>query len=298
MLSIATSPTSPPHLRGVLSRTVANSRPTHLRGILSGTVANLRPTHVRGPVSGTDANSRPDEQQVACQRIVDMLGLVSDALKPQRRVVHAGEAIYRAGERFGNLYILNSGFVKILNLSPDGREQLVGLKFRGDWLGFDGIANDAYSGSAIAMDTGEVWAFRYEALLAARAEKPALLTALHTAMSREIACDRDSWMAVCTLPAAARVADFLRYWTDAIGKRGMRTDQITLRMTRAEIGNYLGMTLETVSRALSKLARDKVIGFPDKDRREVCIPDTNALAAFVQRCLAQSPALQGSVTMA
>ena len=72
----------------------------------------------------------------------------------------------------------------------------------------------------------------------------------------------------------------------------MRTDQFTLRMTRAEIGNYLGMTLETVSRALSKLARDKVIAFTAKGRRDVAIPDVKALSAFVQRCIAPTPTLQ------
>ena len=84
-------------------------------------------------------------------------------------------------------------------------------------------------------------------------------------------------MSVCTLPADARVADFLRYWADSLARSGLRTDQITLRMTRAEIGNYLGMTLETVSRALSQLARDKVIGFAEKGRRDVHIPDVAAL---------------------
>jgi len=72
---------------------------------------------------------------------------------------------------------------------------------------------------------------------------------------------------VCTLPADARVADFLRYWVDSLARRGMRTDQITLRMTRAEIGNYLGMTLESVSRALSHLARCSLIEFVEKGRR-------------------------------
>ena len=64
--------------------------------------------------------------------------------------MHAGERIYQAGERFGNLYILNSGFFKIVTLSPDGREQVVGLKLRGDWLGFDGIAEGHYSCDAVA----------------------------------------------------------------------------------------------------------------------------------------------------
>ena len=226
------------------------------------------------------------------RRIADTLMLLNKALAPQRRVVHAGDVVYRSGERFGTLYILTSGFFKVVNLSADGREQVVGLKFRGDWLGFDGIARRQYSCDAIAMDTGEVWAIPYEELIAACAEQAALLTVLHEAMSREIGHDRDSLMSVCTLPADARVADFLRYWAESLADRGMRTDQFTLRMTRAEIGNYLGMTLETVSRALSRLARDKVIAFTEKGRRDVNIPDVKALSAFVQRCLAPSRLLQ------
>jgi CRP/FNR family transcriptional regulator, anaerobic regulatory protein len=220
------------------------------------------------------------------------LTLLNETLAPARRVLHAGDAIYQAGERFGNLHILNSGFVKIVNLASDGREQVVGLKFRGDWLGFDGIATGRYSCDAIAMDTGEVWVFRYDALLAAGARTPTLLTVLHEAMSREIARDRDALMSVCTLPADARVAEFLRHWAESLAMRGLRTDQILLPMTRAEIGNYLGMTLETVSRALSKLARDQVIAFVEKGRRDVRIPDVQALAAFTQRSLAQASALQ------
>ena len=223
--------------------------------------------------------------QRASQHIADTLKLLNDALAPQRRVVHAGETVYQSGERFGNLYILNSGFFKIVNLSAEGREQVVGLKFRGDWLGFDGIAHGEYSCDAVAMDTGEVWVIRYDALLAACAAQPVLLTVLHEAMSREIARDRDSLMSVCTLPADARVAEFLRYWADSLARRGLRTDQITLRMTRAEIGNYLGMTLETVSRALSKLARHGLIVFAEKGRRDLNIPCVDALAGFVQGSL-------------
>lgn len=218
------------------------------------------------------------------------LKLLDDTLAPKRRVVHAGDVIYRGGDRFETLYILNSGFFKVVNQSADGREQVVGLKFRGDWLGFDGIARGQYCCDAIAMDTGEVWAIRYETLIAACAAQASLLTLLHEAMSREIAHDRASLMSVCTLPADARVADFLRSWAESLAQRGLRTDHFTLRMSRAEIGNYLGLTLETVSRALSKLARDKVIAFTEKGRRDVHIPDVMALSAFVQRCLAPAPA--------
>lgn len=234
----------------------------------------------------------PQIGQTNSQRIAACLDLLRDALPIQRRVVHAGDALYQAGERFTNLHVLNSGMVKIVNLSPDGREQVVGLHFRGDWLGFDGIATGSYGCDAIAMDTGEVWTFRYDALLEACSAQPGLLSVLHEAMSREIGRDRDSMMSLCTLPADARVADFLRNWAEALSDRGLRTDQITLRMTRAEIGNYLGMTLETVSRALSRLARTDVIRFAEKGRREIQIPQVEALSEFIQRCVA--PAASGS----
>lgn len=262
---------------------------------MSSTAASIAtPTFVRAlaaaPVPAISADLGANQR--ASQHITDTLKLLNDKLAPQRRVVHAGDVIYQAGDHFGNLYILNSGIFKIVNLSPDGREQVVSLKFRGDWLGFDGIAHGQYSCEAVAMDTGEVWAVRYATLLSACTEHPVLLTTLHEAMSREIARDRDSLMSVCTLPADARVADFLRYWAESLAKRGMRTDQITLRMTRAEIGNYLGMTLETVSRALSRLTRDKVIAFADKGRRDLHIPDVGALSAFVLRCLEPVATLQ------
>jgi CRP/FNR family transcriptional regulator len=229
--------------------------------------------------------------QLESRKTADTLEMLAAELAPRRRVVRAGEVLYQAGESFGKLYILNSGFFKVVNLSTDGREQVVGLKFRGDWLGFDGIANGRYGCDAVAMDTGEVWVVHYDALLALCAVQPAVLAALHEAMSREIARDRDSLMSVCTLPADARVADFLRYWVDALARRGMRTDQITLRMTRAEIGNYLGMTLESVSRALSHLAKGELIQFVEKGRREIRIPRAEALSDFVRHSVAPGAAM-------
>ena len=253
--------------------------------------------NIAAPTIASSAASKLDRAAVARSKAdadstaynVAALKLLNDTLAPRRRVVHSGDVVYRGGDRFETLYILNSGFFKIVNQSADGREQVVGLKFRGDWLGFDGIARGRHSCNAVAMDTGEVWAIRYETLTAACAAQASLLTLLHEAMSREIAHDRASLMSVCTLPADARVANFLRYWAESLAQRGLRTDHFTLRMSRAEIGNYLGLTLETVSRALSKLARENVIAFTEKGRREVHIPDVMALSGFVQRCLAPTP---------
>ena len=226
------------------------------------------------------------------QRIEQTIRLLGEHLSVQRRRLHAGDVIYQAGQAFDCLYFLHAGTAKTVNLASDGRAQVVGLSFRGDWLGFDGIAAGQYTCEAVATDIGEVWVLRYDSLIQACARQPLLLGMLHEAMSREIAGDRDSLMSVCTLPADARVAAFLRGWADALAARGVRTDQITLRMTRAEIGNYLGMTLETVSRAMSRLAREKLICFAQPGRREVQIPDLEALAAFAQDSGRPAPTLQ------
>ena len=229
-----------------------------------------------------EATPTPGTSPSGVRRIADMLRIVQDALPIQRRIVHAGDSVYQVGQAFGCLYIVNTGFFKMVNLSGEGREQVVGLHFKGDWMGLDGIASGQYGCDAVAMDTGEIWAVRYDSLLQAAVQTPALLVAMHDAMSRELMRDHDSMLSLCTLPADARVAGFLRYWADALDQRGLRTDQFTLRMTRAEIGNYLGMTLETVSRALSRLARGDVIRFTDKARRDIHIPQVDALAGFIR----------------
>ncbi|NML17655.1 Crp/Fnr family transcriptional regulator [Azohydromonas caseinilytica] len=210
----------------------------------------------------------------------------------RRRLVHDGDVIYRSGDAFTDLHLLHAGIVKTVATSSDGREQVVGLHFKGDWLGFDGIAGRCYGCDAVALDTGEVWSVRYDTLIAAALDRPELLGLLHAAMSREIARDRASMLSLCTLSADARVADFLRQWVEALEQRGLRTDRITLCLSRAEIGNYLGMTLESVSRALSRLAKARVIRFAEKGRRHVEIPDPRALGACIERSLEPGTAVQ------
>ena len=219
----------------------------------------------------------------------EALALLEKHLPFVRRMVHAGDLVHAGGEPFSALHIINSGMVRSVNSSADGREQVVGLHFKGDWLGFDGIASGRYGCDAIAMDTGEIWTFRYDALLRACAAVPELMAVMHAAMSGQITRDRDSLLSLGTLPADARVADFLKYWAESLRERDLRTDQITLRMTRAEIGNTLGMTLETVSRALCRMARGGVIRFNEKGRRDISIPSIDALGEFIQESIVPTP---------
>ena len=226
-----------------------------------------------------------NEDQASSHRIATGLDHIQRSVDIQRRIVRQGDFVYQAGKAFTHLFVINTGMFKVVNLSRDGREQIVALKYRGDWMGFDGIADHRHDCDAVAMDTGEVWSISYDALLQAGAREPALMGALHRAMSLEIARDRGSLISVCTLPADARVAEFLCNWAGALACRGLRTDQVTIRMTRAEIGNYLGLTLETVSRALSRLDREGLIRFVDKGRRELHLPDLPALGEFVRQAV-------------
>ena len=225
------------------------------------------------------------EMDAHLRRIANALALMEQFLPLRRRMLSAGDSVYHTGEHFANLHVIHSGFFKLVAVSADGREQVVALHFKGDWLGFDGIANGQHGCDAVAIDIGEVWTICYNTFLRACAEHPTLLNVLHTAMSQEMARDHDSMVSLCTLSADERVADFLARWVGSLERRGLRTDQMTLCLTRAEIGSYLGMTLESVSRAFSRLAREKLICFTDHGRRDLQIPDMAALSAFVHGSL-------------
>ncbi len=212
----------------------------------------------------------------------ESLTLMEQYLVFGRRKVRVNDQVYRCGESFDTLYLISSGLFKIVNLAPDGREQPAGLYFKGDWLGFDGIPKGRHGCSAIALDSGEVWTIRYDTLLQASAKEPMLMRVLLAAMSAQLARNRDAMLSMGTLPADARVADFLLQWAHSLAERGLRTDQINVHMTRADMGHYLGLTLESVSRALSRLARSGVIEFNEKGRRDISIPSLSALSTFIQ----------------
>lgn len=209
------------------------------------------------------------------------LALVERHVPFKRRSLHAGDAVQTAGEPFRALHLVHFGGVKSVVVAANGCQQVAGLHIKGDWVGFDGIASGVCACDAVAMDTSEIWTLRYPMVLKAAEQVPELAHALYAAMSGQLARDREWRFALATLPADARLADFLRSWAQALALRALRTDHITLRLTRAEIGNYLGMTLETVSRSFSRLVALGLISFDDKGRRHFAIPDVDALSAYV-----------------
>lgn len=207
--------------------------------------------------------------------------LLERELRAVRRKLRPGDVIYRAGEKFREVHLLRVGLCKQFSLSAEGHEDLVAMLFKGDWLGFDGMADGRHSCSAVAADVGELLTVCYEALLRAGARHPALLRAMHAAFARQNAREREAMSTIHALPAAGRVAAFLCRWADKLEHCGMRNDQILLPTSRAEIGGHVGLRLESVSRAMTNLEREQLIRFNSPSRRNIEIPSLNALRRYV-----------------
>jgi CRP/FNR family transcriptional regulator len=247
--------------------------------------AAAKPRRAAAPEALQPSATAAHSPSIACR---ETLALIERHLPFLRRTVQAGCRVQRAGETFRSLHVVNSGVAKLVNLAPDGRAQVVGLHFKGDWIGFDGIATGRCACDAVAMDTSDVWSVPYTAVVDAAATLPALLRSLHVAMSGQLARERAWRLAHATLASEARVADFVCAWAGSLAARQMRTDTISLRMTRMEIGTYLGMTHETVSRAFTRLERLGLLSFESPGRRRLHIADLDALASFVRQAI--SPA--------
>jgi diguanylate cyclase (GGDEF)-like protein/PAS domain S-box-containing protein len=211
------------------------------------------------------------------------LDVLERELPVLRRVLKPGDTLYRAGDKFREVHILRVGLCKLTGYCAEGREDLITILFKGDWLGFDGLANGRHHYTAAAADVCEVLTVSYEALLRAAARNPALLAQMHTAIARQHGRERDAVLSMHALPADGRVAAFLCQWADELEQCGLRSDQITLPTTRAEIGGHVGLRLESVSRAMSSLEREHLIRFGSRNRRDIEIPNLTALRSYVNR---------------
>lgn len=196
-----------------------------------------------------------------------------------RRRVRAGHHVYRAGQPFRSVHFLRAGFVKSTISSSDGREKVTGFHMRGALLGLESLGMPAHACDAIALEDVEVWEVDYEELLAVCARTPELQREFAATLSSEIRVERNWMLSVGTLSAEQRVAALLLDFGARLRDQGFSATHFLLRMSRAEIGSFLGLQIETVTRALTQLAAR---GLLDVKRREIRIEDEQGLGAFVQ----------------
>jgi CRP/FNR family transcriptional regulator len=170
------------------------------------------------------------------------------------------------------------GSLKTTVLAEDGREQVTGYHMLGEIIGFDGIGTDHHGAGAIALEDTEVCVLRFASIENLARTLPALQRNLHKVLSKEIWRDQNVMLLLASMHADERLVVFLLGLADRYHRRGYSSTEYALRMTREEIGSYLGLKLETVSRLFSKFQQEGLI---QVQGRSVKLLDTVALKEIV-----------------
>jgi CRP/FNR family transcriptional regulator len=200
-----------------------------------------------------------------------------DELVSARRRLKKGEHLYRAGARFDSIFAIRSGFFKTDVLLEDGREQVTGFQMGGELLGLDGISTETHTCNAVALEDSEICAIPFTHLENLSREIKTLQHHFHKVMSREIVRDHGVMMLLGTMRAEERLAAFLLNLSQRFTARGYSHADFFLRMTREEIGSYLGLKLETVSRAFSRFQEEGHIAVQQKHVRILNVAGLKAL---------------------
>jgi CRP/FNR family transcriptional regulator len=196
----------------------------------------------------------------------------------KRKRVKRGEQLFRNGDSFHSLYAIRTGFFKTSVSSTDGREQVTGFQMAGEIMGLDGIVSDRHTCDAVSLEDAEVCIMPFDRIEELSREINALQHHVHKIMSREIVRDHGVMLLLGSMRAEERVAAFLLNLTQRLHARGFSQSELVLRMTREEIGSYLGLKLETVSRTFSKFMEDGIVEVKQKNLH---IRDPDALKLIV-----------------
>lgn len=246
------------------------------------------PLHVRGPAPASCETRRPaaqpDSWQVPRQARHDCFicklrqsWLVSDPFSRHgthpaeplkaRQVIKRGGALFKVGDPFTSLYAVHTGQFKTSTLTPDGRTQVTGFHIAGELLGLDGIGSGMHSCDATALEDAQVCSLSHEELNRMLTGSPTLQRQFWQIMSDQIVHDQHVMFWLGNLKAEERVASFLINLSRRLQGIGHSASALVLRMSRQEIGSYLGLTLETVSRGFSKLHQQRVLEVKERDVR-------------------------------
>jgi CRP/FNR family transcriptional regulator len=207
-----------------------------------------------------------------------------DELVAVRRTVKRGASLFHNGEKFTSLYAIRTGFFKTTVNTEDGRDQVTGFQMAGEIIGLDGIVNELHTCDAIALEDAEVCVLPFDRIEEISREINSLQRHVHKIMSREIVREHGVMLLLGSMRAEERLAAFLLNLVQRLQARGFSKTELILRMTREEIGSYLGMKLETVSRTFSKFADD---GMVEVKQRHIHICDADALKRIVNPQICQ-----------
>ena len=201
-----------------------------------------------------------------------------DEVVATRRKVARGDNLFRNGDKFNALYAIRTGFFKTRISAEDGRDQVTGFQMAGEIIGLDGIVSDHHTCDAVALEDAEVCVMPFDRIEELSREITSLQRHVHKIMSREIVRENGVMLLLGSMRAEERLAAFLLNLVQRLHARGFSQSELVLRMTREEIGSYLGLKLETVSRTFSKFAEDGIV---EVKQRHVRILNAEGLKLIV-----------------
>ncbi len=204
-----------------------------------------------------------------------------DAVIRQSRRLKRGEYLFRSGEGFRSLYAVRTGYFKTCVSSQDGREQVTGFHMSGELMGLDGISSNLHGCDAIALEDSEVCELPFNRMETLGRDIPSLQHHFFRLMSREIVRDQSVMLLLGNMKAEERLAAFLLNLSQRLSARGFAANDFILRMSREEIGSFLGLKLETVSRTLSKFQQQ---GWLVVDHKHIQLVKPEALKELVAGC--------------
>ena len=188
-----------------------------------------------------------------------------DKIIQRGRPLQAGDHLYRSGDGFKALYAVRSGSIKTYLVDEDGIEQVTGFYLPGEVLGFDGIGTHKHGCNVLALETSAVCEIPFERLEELSLQVPSLQHHMFQLMGKQIESDHQMMLTLSKKNAEGRIATLLLSLSQRYARRNLSSTAMRLPMSRMDMGNFLGLTIETVSRTLSRLHKDEVIGVEGRE---------------------------------
>lgn len=204
---------------------------------------------------------------------IDLLDQIVKRSRPMKR----GEFLFNQGDKFNSVFAVRSGSLKTFSVTDEGEEQITGFHLPSEVIGLSAMGSNTYPVSAQALETTSICEIPFDRLDELAISLPQLRRQLMRIMSKEIRDDQQMMLLLSKKTADERIATFLINLSARFRARGYSANQFRLAMSRNEIGNYLGLAVETVSRVFTRFQQNELL---KAEGKEICITNLNDLLSL------------------
>lgn len=205
-----------------------------------------------------------------------------DEILKRKQPFQPGQHLFRPGDNSNSIFAVRSGALKSYCITEDGDEQVLGFTLPGELVGLDGLAGECYASASVALETSSVCELPFDQLEELCHKLPGLQKQMMRLLGKEISSDQHMLMLLGKRNAEERLASFLLSLSSRYKARGLSADEFNLPMSRQDIGNYLGLAIETVSRLFAHFQEDKLLTV---NRKQIKILNQAALKSMVEGCI-------------